>query len=479
MSLTVNTNIASLNAQRNLTKSTNSLNKAMERLSSGLRINRAADDAAGLAIANSLATQVKGLNVAIRNAGDGQSLIGMADGAVGQQSEILGRIRELVVQAANDINSSANRDTIQSEIDAQVSELSRIATTTQFNGQALMTGAFQNKLLQVGANSGQTLSVTLSDLRAANLGKIATTTGTTAIDTTVAINGTGNLIINGTTIASSANYIGEDNVSTANKSGGAIAKAAAINASTGTTGVTATVTAAVSTSGAITAGNTAAGASFTINGVTIYDFASDGAITTLAADSDGVIRSLINAKSSETGVVATVAAGVIKLTAADGRNVVAVENGNWDTRTGVASSTFTGNLKMTSRDTMIWTAAAANVAGVAVAGTQTVSAATAITNIKVDTADNSADALIRIDAALSQLSESQSYLGALSNRLENTISNLQVSVENMSASESRIRDADFATETANMTRAQIIQQAGVAVLSQANVSPQNALTLLK
>lgn len=478
MSLTVNTNIPSLNAQRSLNQTTRSLNRAMERLSSGLRINHSADDAAGLAIANGLATQVKGMTQAIRNAGDGMSLIGTVDGAVGQQIDILQRIRELTVQAANDINSSSNRTTIQQEITAQLAELTRIANTTEFNGQALMTGSFLQKNLQVGANSGQTIAISLSDLRATALGAIASTTGTTAIDTTVAINGTGNVIINGTTIANSANYITDDNLSTANKSGGAIAKAAAINASKAATGVTATVQEATYTAGAITAGNTTAGATFSINGVTIYDFAADGAVATLAADSDGLIRSLINAKSTQTGVVATMSGAFIKLTAADGRNVVATAGGNWALRTGIATSTYTGAIKLTSSSTVTWTAAAANVIGLAVAGTQTVNNATAINSITVDTQANAADALIRLDAALSSLGNSQSQLGAISNRLQNTINNLEVSVENMSASESRIRDADFATETANMTRAQIIQQAGVAVLSQANLSPQAALTLL-
>ncbi|MBN1866585.1 flagellin [Candidatus Sumerlaeota bacterium] len=479
MSLIVNTNIASINAQRSLNQTSRSLNKAMERLASGLRINRSSDDAAGLAIANDLATQVRGMNQAIRNAGDGLSLIGTADGAAGMQVEILQRVRELVVQAASDLNTATNRATIQEEIDQQVAEITRIANTTEFNGLSLMTGSFTNKLLQVGANSGQTLSISLDDFRASALGSVATTTGTTAIDTTVAINGSGNVTINGVNIANSANYIGSDDVSTVNKSGGAIAKAAAINAGFAETGVTATVLATSQTYAAVTGGAVTSGA-LTINGVTIYDFAVDGGITVLAGDSDGLLRDMINAQSNATGVVASLTAGALTFTAADGRNVQVTASTNFTTRSGITAGTavYTGSIKLTSSEAFSWTATAANIVGVATAGTESIDLSTAINTIQVNTAANAADALLRIDAALAQLGESQANLGAISNRLQNTISNLEISAENMAASESRIRDADFAIETANLTRAQIIQQAGVAVLSQANLSPQAALALL-
>jgi flagellin len=173
MALTVNSNIPSLNAQRNLQNSTLALSKSLERLSSGQRINRAGDDAAGLAISESLRSQVRGLNMAVRNANDGISMVSTAEGAMQEATNILQRIRELSVQAANDTNSSDNRDSMNQEVNQLIQELTRISTTVQFNGRNLLDGSFQNMKLQTGALANQTINVSIADLRATSLGAVA------------------------------------------------------------------------------------------------------------------------------------------------------------------------------------------------------------------------------------------------------------------------------------------------------------------
>ena len=173
MALTVNSNIASINAQRNLGKSTLSLNKSLERLSSGLRINRSGDDAAGLAISEGLRSQIRGLNQAVRNANDGLSLIGTAESAMNTYTDILQRIRELAIQSANDTNSPQNRQAMNAETIQQLEELQRIATTVEFNGTSLLDGTFTSKQLQVGAQANQTISINMGDLRTSEIGQVA------------------------------------------------------------------------------------------------------------------------------------------------------------------------------------------------------------------------------------------------------------------------------------------------------------------
>ena len=489
MAITVNTNVASINAQRNLNSTTRMLNRSLERLASGLRINRAGDDAAGLAIATGLQAQIRGLTQATRNANDGLSIIGTAEGAIGQATEILQRIRELAVQAANGINSAANRASIQEEINTQVNELTRIGNTVEFNGQNLLDGSFTNKQLQIGAMSGQTLSISIADFRASSLGKIATSTGN-AVVTTAAIDGlTGtanSLVINGKTIGSS---VGLDTLSYTDRDGSAIAKAAAINAAAAQTGVSATIVATSATQSAVvgaTAGATGADDVITINGIEIINGATGNTVTTQLNDADSALRNKINSKSHLTGVVASLGtgadAGKIVLTAADGRNITVTAAGTTVlARTGfaVATNTTGGKITLTSNSDMVINSGQANLIGQA-NGTASVSldAATAISFIDVTTSEGASLAIRIVDSALSQSSSARSKLGAITNRLEYTIANLQTSVENLSASQSRILDADFAAETASMTRAQILQQAGISVLSQANVSPQAALALL-
>jgi len=475
MPIVVNTNVASINAQRSLNVINRSMDKALERLASGLRINHAGDDAAGLAIADGLQSQVRGLGQAVRNSSDGLSVVGTAEGSLTTQVTILQRIRELAVQAANDVNSAVNRGAIQDEILAQIDELTRLGNTTEFNGQLLMNGTFTNKKIQVGAYAGQTITISLGDFRAAQMGTIAQTTGATAIDVTT--NASAATI---TTTQGSATLTASqpDGVSTVFSSGSAIAKAVAINQSYGTTGVSASVVETTIQGGIIAAavGGTDVAGTMTINGVSIFTAL---AFKVYGADTTGSLRAAINAQSNTTGVTAALdALSQIVLTAADGRNVNLVTVGSTVATSGFAATNvnIAGRIKMTATEQFTITGASANILGAL--GTITLDPNKAVNKIDVSTQVGADTAMQIVDSALRKVADAQGALGALSNRLENTISNLQISIENLSASESRIRDADFAAETASLTRAQIIQQAGIAVLSQANLRPQAALSLI-
>lgn len=486
MPIIVNTNISSMNARNSLNRIDKDLSQALERLASGLRINRSADDAAGLAIATGLHAQVRGLTQATRNAGDGLSVIGMADGAVNQQQEILQRIRELSVQAASDLNSNANRASIQKEIDDQVSELTRIGNTVEFNGANLINGSFTNKEIQVGAYANQTITVSIGDFRASYLGQYAHVASDQALDSTDVNDLVTNILqIDGVKIESSANFAYADTASTAEASGSAISKVAAINDKSGQTGVTAVNLGTSFTSAAAVAGVTVVGAtdSLTINNVAILGTADNGLVIQ-ANDANGVLTRAINAHSAETGVVASIdAAGKITFAAADGRNIDIATAGFTTAEIGSATATYAGEIEFRSLSAFnvnVNTAIAADAFGFAAAGNKAggLDTTKSVAAIDVTTTAGAADAITVIDSALSAVADAQAELGGLTNRLENTIANLAVSIENLSASESRIRDADFAVETANLTRAQIIQQAGVAVLAQANLRPQAALALL-
>jgi len=483
MSITVNTNVSSINAQRQLTKSTKSLDTAMQRLSSGLRINSSADDAAGLAISTGITSQTNGLTQAARNANDGLSVVGTAEGALQTETTILQRIRTLSVQAANDINSAENRSAIQTEISAQLAELTRLGNTTTFNGINLMDGSFNNKQLQVGAYANQTISMTLGDFRSSGMGAIATQTGTLAAAGvnqlgavgTAALDAGSTFSLNGTFITSSS-----DGVSTALSTGSALAKANAINAVSGTTGVTATANAAkYNNTTAVTGGAALVLAdSLVINGKEILGQNTVGQ-TIQASDANSFLLNRINSFTTQTGVTASLVGGAMTLTAADGRNISITAAA---AKTGMAVGTYTGTVTLNSNEDILVGGNAAGIAamGFAIGYSGTVvSALGNLTSVDVSTQAGAQQAIQRIDSALSKVSSAESTLGALSNRLTNTISNIEIANENLSAANSRILDTDFASETANMTRAQIIQQSSVAVLTQANSRPQIALTLLK
>ena len=623
MALSINTNIASLTAQRNVTKTQGALNKSLERLSSGLRINSAKDDAAGMAISNRFTAQVKGLDQAVRNANDGISLLQTSEGGMQEVTTILQRMREIGVQASNDTNSASDRSSLQGEMDQLYSEIDRIAGSTQFNGINLLDGSGGSKSFQIGANSGQTISVSLKSVKTTDLSlngySALGSLNSGRVTTNVTAAG---LTVNGTAIA---------------LAGGATAKDAAdsINLKTGTTGVTATayntykgqggvsgvvsgltigtatiadsgnmtelvkninrdaagVTATLNTNGSITLSNDT-GADIVIGGTpantgltagTYHGYlsmsnsdksniavtatttsallndwgfnASTGAssvtggavgATSLAAGdllingvdvgtstgaSAGDKAAAINSVSSKTGVTAKAtttkalnlnfanvagatitaltingtgvalqsqtnlagvvtqingavqgvvasanAAGQLVLTSASGLDIAIA-----DTSTFMGASTTHGTIALTSDKGADIKITGASTASIAKAGlTEQGGSSDAVgAGLSVSSLANANNAIDRIDAALNMVADNRSALGAVQNRLDSTISNLQNVSVNLSAANGRIMDADFASETANMSKSQILMQAGVAMLAQAKQLPQEALKLLQ
>ncbi len=544
----INTNIASLNAQRNLNTSQTSLSTALQRLSSGLRINSAKDDAAGLAISERFTTQIRGLNQATRNANDGISLSQTGEGALAEINNNLQRIRELAVQAANATNSTSDRAALDLEVQQRIAEIERTATQTSFNGQKILDGTFGTATFQVGANVGETIGISLAtSMRSSAIGKVATATGAAAnavaapaaatiaggitaatytaniedyngVDSNPIDAGANKVTINGVNVNLSANYA-VSGAANSRAQDSAYAKAAAINAS-GINGVTAsantTWTVTQVGSGLLVDGATAdiqagdtMGYGLTINGTKVIDEATTGLMTSTKETltvKDAI--SFINLKSADTGVVASEATnGDLVLTAADGRNITVQENWAFtdgataaSDSSGVYTSVF-GTTTVTDDGTASDDSGTSAASAVTHRGQITLTSSADISisagltqighgsasilatgsleaqNVKTVAAANAA--INAIDSALTSVSTLRSNFGAIQNRFESTIANLQTTGENLSASRSRIQDADFAAETANLTRAQILQQSGIAMLGQANALPNNVLSLLR
>ena len=483
MAMTIATNLASLNAQHNLTNSQASLATSLQRLSSGLRINSSKDDAAGLAISERMTSQIRGLDQASRNANDAISLTQTAEGNMSQISTVLQRMREIAVQSANDTNTTSDRSSLQNEVTDLSAEIDRIAGSAQFNGKNLLDGTFGSATFQVGANAGQTISVAINSAKvsALGIGGVATVASTAVAHTTGSA-----MTINTTTIAAATNdgvsYVAGAQAGTT--SGKALA--AAINAQTGTTGVVAT-SATTYTSGAITSAVAQVAGSLYINGVSIG--ASDAATT--IADRVTQLVSQINAKSGSTGVTAEVA-GVTtyKLTASDGRNIDITGNLGTDATLatagfGVAAWGATAGVgggagAITTYGAVTLTAGKAiTIGGTAIAGFVTATHALIGTSVDVSSQINSNAAISSIDTAISTVNTARASMGTVQTRFDAVIANLHTSSDNISAARGRIRDTDFARETANMTRNQVLQQAGVAMLAQANALPNLVLSLLK
>ncbi|MFK7886252.1 MAG: flagellin [Gammaproteobacteria bacterium] len=455
----INTNVASLNAQRNLGRSQTGMNTAMQRLSTGLRINSAKDDAAGLAISERFTTQIRGLDQAMRNANDGISLAQTAEGAMGELTSNLQRIRELAVQSANVTNSASDRQALDAEVQQRIAEIDRISTQTSFNGLKVLDGSAGAATFQVGANVGETISLGLStNVRSGALGQIAsderqvTGTGLTNGGLTIAVGNTAAVSIG------------------ASDSGSAQDVAEAINSS-GVAGLTTTATNEQTGTFAAIGGSATDTYALTINDQVIFAPATDAA----AGITAGEVVDQINLFSNTTGVVASLDGSTVTLTAEDGRNITTVEAATEGT-SGFASDTYEGQVTLTASENITF----GGTQSTAVLGSPAVITKDTDTleNVSITSVDNANDAIARIDSALTAVSSFRSDLGAIQNRLESTINNLQTTSENLSASRGRIQDADFASETANLTKAQILQQAGVAMLSQANTQPQIALSLL-
>jgi len=476
MGLYINTNASALGAQRRLNTTTGSLSQSFERLSSGLRINGAKDDAAGLSITTRFSSQIRGLNQAVRNSNDGISLAQTAEGALNETTNILQRIRELSVQSANDTNNSSDRASIQAEVSQLIEEVDRIADTTNFNGNKVLNGDFLGKTIQVGANVGETLNVNVSAAGSSDLARQARYDSTVAVNATALA--TGGVTIQKAGAASAVNVRGtvaaDDTVSTVSNSGSAIAKAAAINDLTDQTGVRAVVNQSQVTLGTAT-GGTLGGALDGSNYITVNDQKISG-FTVQTNDADGTLVDAINAVSDKTGVVASLNENSrLVLTAADGRNIEVQTTG---TVAGVGATVGSGTLTLQSAGQFDLGGANAGTQIGHSSGIFGVNSTHAVKQIDVSTRAGAVVAIDTVDLALEQVSSSRANLGALQNRLESTINNLSTTSENLSASRSRILDADFAAETAQLSRNQIIQQAGVSILAQANQQPQVALALL-
>lgn len=468
MAQTINTNVASLNAQRNLNSSQGSLATSLQRLSSGLRINSAKDDAAGLAISERFSTQIRGLNQATRNANDGISLAQTAEGDLVQISENLQRMRELSVQSANATNSSSDREALQKEITALSSEVDRIANQSSFNGQKLLNGTFTSKAFQVGANAGETIQINnITSARATEIGGF--TFSSTAVTSAALADGDLTIKVG----SSSAVTVG---ASTAGAGAGqtaasAWAKAQTINAANA--GVTATASTSVAGVAMTPAALTG---TITINDIETATFST----TADAAVSRAATISAINAISDRTGVTASAdPTNGVKLTAADGRDIKIAFDTLTSAATGVAAaSTNYGTLSLTSSSATVEIGGATPAKAGLTAGAATTSLS-AISDIDIGTQSGASSAISVLDAALQSVNNTRADLGAIQNRFSSVVASLQVASENLSSSRGRIVDADFATETANLTRAQILQQAGTAMLAQANSLPQNVLSLLR
>lgn len=707
----INTNVSSLNAQRNLNSSQNSLATSLQRLSSGLRINSAKDDAAGLAISSRMTSQINGLNQATRNANDGISLAQTAEGALGNVGESLQRMRELAVQASNATNSAQDRAALQAEVDQLVQQINTVASQTSFNGIKVLDGTFNAQAFQVGANKGETISInSIASAKADSLGVGTTSSYRTSIDEGVVSNGkisSGGITVNGygigptitdgvstefsatstgakvaadpsirsgdagaaavsggilkvqvngfaladitvnasetaasaqtkvvdafntaknngadlladisveisggelvftkssggaftvatagstgdaaaasgldvisddstldaaagkfqitfgtetiqvdgdgaggamaiasesTSDQAAAYILGRINTAIAGASdafknavsatvengkisitalGGdlvltdnsavagqaartgvtfgtqqaeirtsessAISKAAAFNAVSGQTGVTAKATATSLTGSAVTMNSALAGDEsnyVSINGVKLGAIAAGGNLTAQANN----VAAAINAVSDQTGVTATFdTAGKLSLTAKDGRNIAIRAAGTGSTATGLTSGTTFGGLTLSSVKADGITLGGSDLAKAGLSGAAGLNQAeasfgTGVSTIDISTADGAQNAIATIDAALQNINTSRADLGAIQNRFSSVVSNLQTSAENITASRSRIMDTDFAAETANLSRAQILQQAGTAMLAQANQLPQNVLSLLR
>jgi flagellin len=475
MSLTVNTNVSSLNAQRNLSTSQGSLTTSLQRLSSGLRINSAKDDAAGLAISERFTAQIRGTEQASRNANDGISLAQTAEGALSEIGNNLQRMRELAVQSSNASNSDSDRAAINNEVQALSTEIDRVAQNSAFNGTKLLDGSFTAKNFQVGANNtaSDNIQITaISSARTSALGGVsganyATVTG----GATTAALAAGDVTLNGIQVGASTagGAAGQSAAS-------AYAIAAAINAVSGQSGVTASAQ-ATSVAGAAPAASAAIAANtFSINGVNVGAVAAGGNAIGQGAN----VAASINAISSQTGVLATANAttGAVTLAAADGRDIAI---GGTITNTGLTAATTHGTVKLEAATDIVVSGGAVASAGLAAATTTATvgSAVSTIATMNVLTATNALKALDTIDGALASINNSRAALGAYQNRFASVVANQQTTVENLSASRGRIQDADFAKETANLSRAQVLQQAGTAMLSQANQSSQGVLSLLR
>ena len=508
----INTNVSAVAAQNSLRTSGLNQTTAMERLSSGVRINSAKDDAAGLAISTRMTANIRGLNAAIRNANDGISLTQTAEGSLASIGDNLQRIRELAVQSANSSNNATDRAALHAEAVQLVGEIDRVAANSTFNGIKLLDGSYQDQALQVGSGNelNDRISISIASAKASSLGVGGGSSYTTVV------NGISPTSVGSTALASGALSINgfvvgganTDGVSAEQSDRSGIAVAAAINAVSGQSGVTATVSKTVVTGTAVvTASSGGAGYGVTLDaGDVLINGVDIGAI---GAAGSGIARgaqtaAAINAKSSQTGVIATfdTSDGKVKLEAADGRNVsisikakataitegmTGLDHDSGGTTGNAVVTVFRSSVKLSSANKDGITLAGLTSTGMSSAGLQnavaftqsTATAGAGVSTIDLTTAAGSQTALSTLDKAINTITDARAAMGAYQNRLTASIANLEVSSMNLQASRSRILDTDYAKETTNLAKSQIIQQAATAMLAQANQSAQSVLALLK
>ncbi|MGE8305130.1 MAG: flagellin [Pseudomonas kermanshahensis] len=566
MALTVNTNITSLGVQKNLNRASDALGTSMSRLSSGLKINSAKDDAAGLQIGNRLTSQIKGLSVAVKNANDGISIAQTAEGAMQESTSILQRMRELSLQSANGSNSDDDRTSLQQEFTALSGELTRIANTTTFGGRKILDGSFQNVSFQIGSSANETISFGMTDIsstglkgsfseaktdgQATDLSAVVTgavapagTTTYSAAAVTWAAPPTGetvDLVLNGgaaislTDTDTATTVIGKINAQTATTgvaaaddgTGKIVMSSSSTFTATATNATTAANLGGFAAAATVTAGSGfPAAISFNINGTAVGANAGD--------DMNDVLTN-INAQTATTGVAATLSTeGRLQLSSTDGK-AINLTNGTGAAgqgalaKIGLAAGTTEAKLvadtsislngtevKFTKGDTLDGIISAINTAstgvtasknadntlklfskenitvadgsqgtGLAALGLATTNSTVAITqettvsNLSITTAADSQKAIQALDAAIAQIDSQRAQLGAVQNRFDSTVANLNSISENSTAARSRVQDADFASETAELTKQQTLQQASTAILSQANQLPSSVLKLL-
>lgn len=484
MALTVNTNIASLNTQRNLQSSSNALSTSMQRLSTGSRINSAKDDAAGLQISNRLTNQINGLNQATRNANDGISLSQTAEGAMQQSTNILQRIRDLAVQSANGSNSDADRAALQKEVSAQQSELTRIAETTTFGGRKLLDGSFGTSSFQVGSNAYETIDVSLKNTSSTAIGSYqmgassGTASGSVAAGVVTGSAAAGRFASGATDVT----VTGGGTSKTVDLSQALSAKDAAKALDGSVQGLSATARTVFSASVASGAATTPISVSFKVG--------SRDAVTLAGVTSTADLANQLNANSSKLGITANLDnKGVLTISSATGENVeingagassltVGVKGADGNTvgtagaLTASVANTITGYVQLDSSSQY-------SVSGAGSLFGQTAGKLNTVDKVDISTADGAQKAIAVIDQALNGIDSQRADLGAVQNRFDNTISNLTNIAENATSARSRIKDTDYAAETANLSKNQVLQQAGTAILAQAKQLPQSVLSLLQ
>jgi flagellin len=511
--ISTRTNMNAVSAARNLGTAQAQVDKSMVALSTGLRINKAADDAAGLAISEKLKSQINGLNQASRNAKDAISLVQTAEGALGEIGNMLQRVRTLALQSVNDVNTVSERSSMQKEVSQLQTEITRLAQASEFNGQKLLDGTFQSKRFQVGANSGQEIALSIGSVSSTGLG-VNTLTSSSASDSLSSARTAASTAAqsNGLT-AQTLTVTGAIGQATLAVSADISANAVAeqINQNTGATGVTAQAKTAVRLSSLSATGNI----SFTLAG----DKAGNTALSSITTAKTTIntqitntsdltdLVAAINERTSSTGIQASVDSSgksALVLFAEDGRDIViegftganiSVQGLTSDSSDGIGYSDVGSAVTLTSAGTdstrvggyvSLNSANALNVQVGSTTNTTLLSGASGDNNSKLFTVssvnianiDGASASIGILDASIEQVNNLRASLGAVQNRLQSTVANLSTSSENLQFSNSRVRDADIAMESSELARAQVLMQAGVSVLAQANQQPQMALKLL-